>query len=571
MQKLEPYESQVVAVVEMVFSWLLYYRVPLTTSAFVQAISWTLEDQPLLSTKLILDLCFNLVVVDKDLDIFRFAHLSVQEYLQSKEVFHAAFTHSRILLGCLGHLTSRTLRLPAKMVGMRSPGVTRQQNGLQVLLTCAEFYICLFWPTHLNLSNDHGHRDPVSNKLLVFFRTGFAAWVDIAKAIISKSFYDTRFSPLLIGYDYHRYLKLSQPLVTCPNPLSAVAVLGCAEVLEKGLNVDLDALCNGIKPLTWACYHGHLDVIQWMLRHGANPNEQSSNLHYSPPLVTAIQTQNVAMTDILLSYGALGTTVSEYYRRRISCSWHATGKYLDFVRHMISRDIDIDLWDILLELPPYDAQSAGVIDLLASRTNTVNLGTYLWRAVKNGHLVMAEVIIKHGACLSDKSLVLLAVENCNYDMLDLLLSNDAKFDTRRSNDPIPIKSRRNDLTLTLSECDSINQIFASHGIEYGLPNNLTEWQYLYEKHSRQKLKVSPEVGQYDTKRPPPSSDPRIIENCFKCGTWYDGTAYSELNQCLECKALDDQRTSAMIGMLRATIERNTSHDEKNASHSRYLK
>ena len=60
--------------------WLLCAQRPLSVEEFVAAVSRTPDDHILnLSSSLILDCCCNLVVLDKEQNVFRLSHLSVRE------------------------------------------------------------------------------------------------------------------------------------------------------------------------------------------------------------------------------------------------------------------------------------------------------------------------------------------------------------------------------------------------------------------------------------------------------------------------------------------------------------
>ena len=66
---------------------LLCLQEPLKSRDFIQTLKHCREEEPDLSSELLLDLCFNFVIQDCELDIFRFAHLSVQEFLEIKDIF----------------------------------------------------------------------------------------------------------------------------------------------------------------------------------------------------------------------------------------------------------------------------------------------------------------------------------------------------------------------------------------------------------------------------------------------------------------------------------------------------
>ena len=66
------------------FSWLLCAQRTLTTGEFLAALSMTPRRHFKLTKEHILELCSNMVVFDSTLDTFRFAHLSVREFLEKR-------------------------------------------------------------------------------------------------------------------------------------------------------------------------------------------------------------------------------------------------------------------------------------------------------------------------------------------------------------------------------------------------------------------------------------------------------------------------------------------------------
>src|SRR5271163_4969384 len=73
---------------ERAMKWLLCIQQPLPSSEFITAVSIHFDGQRVrLSKAQLLDMCCNMVVLDPELDVFRFAHLSVREYLELKEGF----------------------------------------------------------------------------------------------------------------------------------------------------------------------------------------------------------------------------------------------------------------------------------------------------------------------------------------------------------------------------------------------------------------------------------------------------------------------------------------------------
>jgi hypothetical protein len=87
---------------ERVLKWLLISQRPLSSEELIAAASISSEGgYTALSKMNILDICCNLGVLDEELDIFRFAHLSVQEYLESRLDYTPSEGHALAVESCL--------------------------------------------------------------------------------------------------------------------------------------------------------------------------------------------------------------------------------------------------------------------------------------------------------------------------------------------------------------------------------------------------------------------------------------------------------------------------------------
>lgn len=87
---------------ERVLKWLLCAQRPLHSAELIEAVSVDYDCQPYqLSNNNLLDFCCNMIVLDAEMDVFRFAHLSVREYLESKDDYKDGKTHAFALERCI--------------------------------------------------------------------------------------------------------------------------------------------------------------------------------------------------------------------------------------------------------------------------------------------------------------------------------------------------------------------------------------------------------------------------------------------------------------------------------------
>lgn len=97
------------------FSWLLCAQRTLTSEEFLTALSITTQGQFNQVTKEhILGMCSNMIVFDPTLDTFRFAHLSVREFLEQRPEYTKEATNTlaaeRCLLDILNAVDNSTIR-----------------------------------------------------------------------------------------------------------------------------------------------------------------------------------------------------------------------------------------------------------------------------------------------------------------------------------------------------------------------------------------------------------------------------------------------------------------------------
>jgi hypothetical protein len=108
------------------FSLLLRLKENLLPSEFVKLVqSHDGEDSQEMLPSTILDICCNLIVLDKTLNVFRFAHLSVREFLEKLPEFAPPSSHSMVATICMRHIDSaeksawltRYVRQPIRTIG----------------------------------------------------------------------------------------------------------------------------------------------------------------------------------------------------------------------------------------------------------------------------------------------------------------------------------------------------------------------------------------------------------------------------------------------------------------------
>lgn len=88
------------------FKMLLCLQEPLRTEDFLLALRLCGGGDISLSGEDLVDLCSDFVVSDTELNVFRFSHLSVREFLEAKDEYRPDKTHALAVEGCLRYLST---------------------------------------------------------------------------------------------------------------------------------------------------------------------------------------------------------------------------------------------------------------------------------------------------------------------------------------------------------------------------------------------------------------------------------------------------------------------------------
>lgn len=264
-------------------------------------------------------LCHNLLAYDRQLNVVRFAHLSVREFFE-KNHFNMVDIHSIAAEFCLSILTN-----PVNCVADWGPTSDQYSNPVTE-------YAVLYWPSHAQLGLGQQTNLKLSGLVAGFLKSFSAAWFRAAKIILElKPYAEASKIPL-----YHDICHLGFD----PLPPLAVASLfgfgeeikhlweselwdvnsrncqresalylaswrGCdwitATLLARGANVKASGGIYG-NALQAAAYGGHEKVVTMLLENGADVNVRGG--FHRNALQAAAARGNEAVLEILLARGA---------------------------------------------------------------------------------------------------------------------------------------------------------------------------------------------------------------------------------------------------------------------------
>lgn len=276
---------------ERALKWVLYAVKPLSPEALIEAISLTgaLDRRQPLTLPTLLDICHNLIVLDQQLGILRFAHFSVHEFLRDK--YSVEEGNAGLANDCLTVLTDSDT---GQITQSKRPSFVD--------------YACVNWPEHFRLSGG-GSRE--LQDLCKYFLTPSSAY----QAWISKVSSENRLLigrghetlPPLIAAFYYQLPLIREELLdslqkreqlNCVNTyrftvLHLAARVGdenAVQMLLEKKEVDVNSKDDGGKtPLWLAAEKGHERVLQRLLgKNEVEVNNKDTN-YGRTALVCAVQ------------------------------------------------------------------------------------------------------------------------------------------------------------------------------------------------------------------------------------------------------------------------------------------
>jgi hypothetical protein len=276
-------------VMQRVLKWLLCAQKQLSTDEFVAAIS--LEPSVTfteVSKQQILNMCRNFVVLDEQMDVFRFAHLSVREFLEQREEDATALAHSLAAETCLRFC----LDTPS--------GNNKSETALSRAKALREYAI-LYWATHCRMSGKY-LRDGNLGQLFKEFvlrdldeHSPFGEWTYSAKQYLQSRPWNDALKA-----------KWESSFSLPPNPLFVGCVWGLLDLVEFSLQsksvASRDFNSRGQSALRIASEYGQYDIVKLLVDRGADVTALCED--GSTALHVAAGRGNKAVAQLLLEDGS---------------------------------------------------------------------------------------------------------------------------------------------------------------------------------------------------------------------------------------------------------------------------
>lgn len=339
-------------------SWTVWGSQPLTVDELVDAIYHEIASgkritRAEINPDIILKCSGYLIVVDKQLNLIRPAHLTVMEYMKGNYAEEANLLHERAADASLRAL------------------LDSDNEGLKK-------YAILYWPTHVQMASatlPSGLRKETISLLARFFGTyekpgkAFLYWHKAAGAFLAHEG-DTFRGALARWYPH----LIGDPV----NPLAAAAVYGLyiPTLFYSPFDVTYrNSRDETLLHLATKCVHlrngfdcGHSEIVKVLLEKGADVNAEGGYDGFA--MANAIATTDIRMVKALLDYGA-------------------------------KMDVPTGEWSTALQLAVF-WKAGGVVEMLIDRGADVNqcsgyYHTALQCAAEEGKTGMVELLLRNGA------------------------------------------------------------------------------------------------------------------------------------------------------------------------------
>ena len=335
------------------FRWIKCSYEPLCSKTLLDAITVEVGNAEEFSRKDpitvngVLKVCQNLLIFDKQLNVFRFAHLSVDEYLETK--LHKVDSHGEIAKVCLSLLCTpsswdtydKTLRTREGLHGDR-----------HLLL-----YSAVFWPWHFSSCGDGG---------------GYQILTRLCNALLSETNHQSWLTYHLMNvktqYTRDQFWRRVRALQEERNdPLFSVCVFGLSQMFATIFDSKplVEKACLG-RLLRLAGRFGDQEIVRLLIDRGADTS--FANEDGQTPLHEAAWNGHEAVTRLLMDRGADASVADKYWRTPLHGA--AQNRHESVVRLLIDRGADASVADTSGLTPLHVAADGGheaVVRLLIDR------------------------------------------------------------------------------------------------------------------------------------------------------------------------------------------------------------
>ena len=426
------------ALARKALSWMLCAQRPLKSEELIAAISVDSDwHHSALSKDDILSICSNMVVLDV-LDEFRFAHLSVREYLELQEDYSLVKTNTLALERCLDVYLIE--------LSTRTESAIEQNNIFQR-------YADVYWPLHYRTVQDSQREVGIPMKLQQFlFQHSdgllFEKWISMIDKSLAK----------ILNGDLSLRRKLQAMFSTPQTPFFLACSFGLTSILDelrRRTTINWNQRNNNEDTgLHVAAANGQEAVVRFLLEKGVQI--EAKGAHGSTALHQAAENNQETEISILLQKGANIEALMDGDETPLLCAVEKGSEAAVFILLENGAQANATLKDGFSALwLAADGSHEEIVKLLIEGGASVDV---LHAAAKRGTENIARQLLDQGADINQQdkngqTALHIAVENAQDAVTTFLLRRGADLTIKDGNGKTALDLARSD------RHESIREIF----------------------------------------------------------------------------------------------------------------
>ncbi|KAL0632096.1 hypothetical protein Q9L58_009028 [Maublancomyces gigas] len=427
--------------------WVMCSCRPFSPDELVTAMSFGFTETGLDASRLF-KICHNLLALDRQLNVVRFAHLSVREFLE-KSQFTVCEAHTMASECCISNMMEPEAFTKIGALGSSVPYQVYPVRG----------YPAIYWPTHIQECQyqPDGVTLELRGLLVDFLRKSYPDWYRMSETINRQ-----------VENEWQRegaWKKLSYLTFNPKAPLQPAAIFGFQEIVRelwdsemwdieatntynqtvlvlasragflwiigmlcgKGADVNGQGGYFGNALQAAATVPGNEEAVELLLQNGADVNAQGGG--HGTALQAAASSGNKKTVELLLQNGADINAECEIY-----------GNALQMVELLLRNGADVNAqggwYGNALQAAAGESGNEKMVELLLQNGADVNAqgggyGNALQAAAgKSGNEKMVELLLRNGADVNAQggqygNALQVAVSSGNKKTVELLLQNGA--------------------------------------------------------------------------------------------------------------------------------------------------
>ena len=409
-------DSEELEVTKRALMWLMCSRRPLSSQEWASVSYWPEPADQDIGADPLLDMCHNLVTMGNQSQVVRFAHLSVQEYLEKLDDFTAEKANSMAARFCLSVLLS-------------------DEKSIPPLLGKAFDYSAGYWMEHASQCTSSLD---VFDLLRGFLGTpakpgrAYCNWFRLASN--ANPGWNSHFPlfPSTTGFGHLR-ASLKHLHSESLNPVFAVCYFRLGTGFQDFWDwdaFDIDSRNGGGETLLYiASLAGNEQIVKYLLKNGADVNAPSWE-HYSDfrnPLTAAITHRRARIAVTLLDHGAsVGFPGVGFHRNTLEFAAEHGDESV--VEALIDRDCSTKVTEVILVAAAGNKYHGGnVLEMLLTKDSTIQITEAVLSAAANNSSEKAlEYLLAWDSTTRITTAVLsAAARNSNEKVLEILLARDS--------------------------------------------------------------------------------------------------------------------------------------------------